>query len=101
MQGTCTSSNPCRGGGDGAVGLKRTQRVRPADRLRTKSRQPQRGAVLALVMGILVIVAVVGAGLLSTSGASRIEAVRRHQSLQCFWLAKSGLAQAGEVVERG
>jgi predicted acyltransferase (DUF342 family) len=43
-------------------------------------------------MGILVIVAVVGAGLLSTSGASRIEAVRRHQSLQCFWLAESGLA---------
>ncbi|MCX7819311.1 MAG: hypothetical protein N2652_08900 [Kiritimatiellae bacterium] len=61
---------------------------------RARSRRPKRGASLALVMGVTVVVALVGAGLISSAGAARTEAVRRMQSLQGFWAAESALAQA-------
>lgn len=59
-----------------------------------RSRHRKRGATLALVAGMSVIITLIGAGLLSASGAARIEAVRRQQSLECFWSAESALAIA-------
>ncbi len=52
------------------------------------------GAGLPLVMGMVVVIAIFGAGLLGSAGASRTDAVRRQQSLQCFWGAESVLALA-------
>lgn len=52
------------------------------------------GAGLPLVMGMVVVIAIFGAGLLGSAGASRTDAVRRQQSLQCFWGAESALAMA-------
>ncbi len=57
-------------------------------------RRSKRGATLALVMGMTVIITLVGAGLLTASGTARTEAVRRQQSLECFWGAESALAVA-------
>jgi len=57
-------------------------------------RRPRRGASLPLVLGVMVVVSIVGTGLLATSGVARTEAVRRQQSLQCFWHAESALAVA-------
>ncbi len=58
------------------------------------SRRSKRGASLALVMGMTVIITLIGAGLLTASGTARTEAVRRQQLLQCFWSAESALAVA-------
>ncbi len=60
------------------------------------SRGGRRGAALPLVVGILVVLTLVGSGLLASALAGRTEAVRRQQSLQCFWGAESALAVVRE-----
>ncbi len=57
-------------------------------------RRLQRGAVLPLVAGLLVVMVILGSGLIAGAGTSRVEAVRRKQSGQCFWMAESALAIA-------
>jgi hypothetical protein len=52
----------------------------------------RRGATLPLVMGMVVIITIFGAGLLGSAAATRLDAIRRQQSLQCFWGAESALA---------
>lgn len=47
-----------------------------------------------MVLGMVVVVSLIGTGLLSSAGNSRVDAVRRQQSLQCFWGAESALALA-------
>lgn len=55
-------------------------------------RSGRRGAALPLVVALLVVLTVLGSGLLASAVAGRTEAVRRQQSLQCFWGAESALA---------
>jgi hypothetical protein len=52
----------------------------------------RRGATLPLVMGMVVVITIFGAGLLGSAAATRLDAIRRQQSLQCFWGAESALA---------
>ncbi|MCX7819312.1 MAG: hypothetical protein N2652_08905 [Kiritimatiellae bacterium] len=55
-------------------------------------RASQRGAALPVVLGLMLVLGVIGSGLLACALAARTEAVRRQQSLQCFWGAESALA---------
>lgn len=57
-------------------------------------RRGKRGVALALVLAVLAIVSLIGAGLVGSAGAGRIDAVQREQSLRCFWAAESALATA-------
>ncbi len=59
-------------------------------------RDGRRGAALPLVVGLLVLLTLVGSGLLASALAARTEAVRRQQSLQCFWGAETALAVVRE-----
>ena len=68
--------------------------IRACVRRRVRDRQGRRGATLAMVLGLLVVVSLLGIGLLNSAGSSRVDAVRRQQSLQCFWGAESALALA-------
>jgi len=52
----------------------------------------RRGATLPIVMGLVVVLTLFGAGMLASAGATRLDAIRRQQSLQCFWGAESALA---------
>ncbi len=58
------------------------------------SRRGRRGGTLVLVLGMVVVLGLLGSGLLSAAGGNRTDAVRRQQSLQCFWGAESALTLA-------
>ena len=75
-----------------SLGTRRSVRRKAAPSLR--GRRGRRGATLAMVLGLLVVVSLLGIGLLNSAGSSRVDAVRRQQSLQCFWGAESALALA-------
>ncbi len=57
-----------------------------------RPRSGRRGATLPIVMGMVVVITIFGAGLLASAAATRLDAIRRQQSLQCFWGAESALA---------
>ncbi len=52
------------------------------------------GAILALVVIVLVIANILGAGLLSQSTMNAVEVVKNVQSNQAFWIAEGGLGMA-------
>ncbi len=60
----------------------------------SRDRRGRRGGTLVLVLGMVVVLGLLGNGLLSAAGGNRTDAVRRQQSLQCFWGAESALALA-------
>lgn len=53
-----------------------------------------RGGTLVIVMALVVILGFVGAAILNATGINGAEAGRRHQSLQAFWAAESGIQNA-------
>ena len=61
-----------------------------------KKKRPtnKRGAILVLVVIVLVIANILGAGLLSQSTMNAIEVVKNVQSNQAFWVAEGGLGMA-------